>query len=228
MQSKILPYEENLFFLINGTRSHFEDNVMWLFSSIKIWIPLAVFIIFMIIYKKSWKQCLPVLIAMILVFVLCDQLSSHIIKPLFARPRPTHYPGIMEHVRTLYNYTGGKYGFISGHATNSFGFITFTALLFKNKLYSIVAISWAVIVSYSRIYLGVHFVSDITGGMITGIIIGFFIYKLYYLFQKKSPTLTNNIYSTKRVNIMSAVMVCYIMIFSILNESIIGFFINTK
>jgi len=107
---------------------------------------------------------------------------------VFAHPRPTHYPGIMEQVRTLYNYTGGKYGFISGHATNCFGFASFTVLLFRNKPYSIVAISWAVMVSYSRIYLGVHFLSDIVGGMISGIIVGFFIYKLYHLFQKKSST----------------------------------------
>ena len=200
---------------------------MWLFSSTTIWVPLAIFIIFMIMYKKSWKQWLPILIAIIFVFVSCDQFSSHIIKPLFARPRPTHYPGIMEHVRTLYDYTGGKYGFISGHATNSFGFATFTTLLFRNKLYGMIIFLWAVMVSYSRIYLGVHFVSDVVGGMICGLIISFFIYKLYYLIQKKSSVITDNIYSIKRINIMSAIMICYIIIFTILSKYIVGFFINT-
>jgi len=228
MHNKILPYEENLFFLINGAHNHFLDNVMWMFSSIKIWIPIAVFIVFVIIYKKSWSQWLLVLIAITLVFVFCDQFSCHIIKPLFARPRPTHYPEIMEHVRTLHNYTGGRYGFISGHTTNSFGFAIFTTLLFKNKIYGIVVFSWAIVVAYSRIYLGIHFVSDIFGGMIAGIIIGFVIYKLYYLFQKKTSTFTNNTYSTKLVNIMSAIMIFYIIIFSVFNEYIIRFFIKVS
>lgn len=228
MINSLIPGEEELFFLINGSHNPFLDCVMWVFSLIKIWTPLAIFVILNIVYKKSWKQYLPTLLFLVLLFVVCDQFSSHLIKPLAARPRPTHYPGIMEDVRTLFNYTGGKFGFISGHATNSFGFAMFSTLLFRNKFFGIIVFAWASVVGYSRIYLGVHFVSDVIGGMIAGIIVGFFIYKLYHLFQKKSLTLTNNIYSTKRVNIMSAVMVCYIIIFSILSEYIVDFFINTK
>ena len=221
MLEKILQYEENLFFLINGTHSRFFDYFMWLFSGRAIWVPIGTLIIFTIVYKKSWKQWLLILIAITIVFTLCDQFSCHIMKPLFERPRPTRYPEIMEHVRTLYDYMGGRYGFVSGHATNSFGFATFSALLFKNKLYRIVIFLWAAIVSYSRVYLGVHFVSDIVGGMIFGIIIGFFVYKLYCLGEKKLSITTT--YSIRRINIMSIIMICYVIIFSILGEDIVEF-----
>lgn len=138
MLEKILPYEENLFFLINSSHNSFFDHAMWVSSNTKTWIPLALFLIISIIYNRDWKQWLPVLTSIILVFVFCDQFSSGLIKPFFARPRPTHYPGIMEHVRTLHGYCGGKYGFISGHATNAFGFAMLTALFFRNRLYTVI------------------------------------------------------------------------------------------
>jgi len=201
---------------------------MWLFSSIKIWIPSSLFLILSIIYKKDWKQWLSVLLGIVLLFILCDQFSSHLIKPLVARPRPTHYPGIMEHVRTLFGYTGGKYGFISGHATNSFGFAIFTALLFRNKLYTITIFIWASIVAYSRIYLGVHFISDVVGGAITGIIIGFLVYKGYscisYKIQINSTNQYNVEYSDKQINTVSMTIVLYILFFSVLSGFLITFF----
>ncbi|MCI1682769.1 MAG: phosphatase PAP2 family protein [Bacteroides sp.] len=225
MLGKLLPYEKGLFFLINGSHTHYLDCTMWLFSGMKIWIPLALFIIFNLVYKKSWKRWVPALLAIVLVFVFCDQFSSHLIKPLFARPRPTHYPYIMEHVKTLFGYKGGHYGFISSHAANSFGFAVFTAFLFRNKLYSIAIFVWATIVSYSRIYLGVHFPSDIIGGMIAGFLIGFFMYKVYRIVKRKMQPLTMAIplseYSTTRINLVSYVIIGYIVLFSMLSEFLI-------
>jgi len=222
-----IPYEEKLFFLINGSHTVFWDNVMWLYSGLKIWFPLALLIITNIIYKKNWRQWLVVLLALVVLFTLCDQLSSHIIKPLVARPRPTHLPGIMEYVRILHGYTGGRYGFISGHATNSFGFAIFTALLFRNKLFSITIFIWSVLMAYSRIYLGVHCISDIIGGMIIGLMIGFLVYKIYNCFItfiiNKSKIQLNIIYPEKQVNIMSLVIIVYIIFFLGLSGYLIKF-----
>ncbi len=227
MLDKLIPYEERLFCLINGSHTHFLDCTMWLFSGMKIWIPLALFVIINIIYKKNWKHWVPVLLGIALLFVFCDQFSSHLIKPLFARPRPTHYPGIMEHVRILYGYTGGHYGFISGHATNSFGFAMFTTLLFRNKYYSIVIFTWALIISYSRIYLGVHFISDIVGGILAGLLIGIATFYLLRFAEKRMRfTLKTDIqsapYSLKQTNIMTIVIVFYISLFLLSSEYIIA------
>ncbi len=224
MTDKLIPGEEKLFSLINGSHTYFLDSVMWSFSSIKIWLPIGMLIILGIVYKKSWKQWIPVLLAITLLFVLCDQFSSHLIKPLVARPRPTHYPGIMEHVRTLFGYTGGKYGFISGHATNSFGFAIFSSLLFKNKFYTSVVFLWAFIVAYSRIYLGVHFVSDILGGMISGLLIGYLVYSAYrYTSEKiavKNDSYTITVFSQKQTRLLTILILLYLILLTIFSTSI--------
>jgi undecaprenyl-diphosphatase len=222
----LIPGEENLFFLINGSHSYFFDCVMWVFSSIKIWIPLALLLIINIAYKKPWKQYLPVLITFVLLFTVCDQLSSHLIKPLIARPRPTHYPGIMEHVRTLFDYTGGKYGFISGHATNSFGFAMFSSLLFRNKSYIAIVFLWAATVAYSRIYIGVHFVSDILGGIIVGVLIGYLLYRIYNHIREKYIVKNSFAFTLFLNNQMKSlsliIIIAYLILISLFSTYIVG------
>lgn len=226
MFEKIIPYEESIFFLINHAHTEFWDHVMWLYSEMTIWIPLALLVIVTIVYKKNYVEYLLILLSIVIVFCACDQLSSHIIKPLIARPRPTHYPAIMEHVRTLYGYTGGKYGFISAHAANSFGFAMFTALLFRNKFYTIIIFLWATVIAYSRVYLGVHFFSDVVGGMITGILIGYLIYNLYLFLRKRFITKEKNkehicCYSAKRINYMTLVIAVYMLLIFVFSGLII-------
>lgn len=223
MLEKILPYEENLFFLINGSHSYPVDCIMWVYSGGVVWFPIAIFIVSLLVYKKCWKEWLPILLAITLMFILCDQFSSSICKPYFARLRPTHYPGIEEYVRTLYGYTGGQYGFISGHATNAFGFAALTSLLFRNKHYTILIYIWAFIMAYSRVYLGVHFVSDVFVGAIVGVAIGFLVFALYRLYigkrEKTSINLRNGY--KQRVKTMTIVIACYIPFFSIISEQLI-------
>lgn len=222
MLEKILPYERNLFFLINGSHSYFADCVMWLFSGSIIWMPLIVLFLFSIVYKKEWKQWLPILITIAILFLFCDQFSSGICKPFFARLRPTHHPLFMNEVHTLYGYAGGKYGFISSHATNSFGFATLTTLLFRNKFYAGVIFLWAFIMSYSRIYLGVHFISDVVVGAVSGIIIGMLVYQLYLFYLKKtSQTVGVPVYSNHRIKIITITIISYISFFIISSEGII-------
>lgn len=225
MLEQIIPYEENLFFLINGNHSYFMDCVMWLFSGSIIWIPAALFLL-IAMYKKQWKEWIPVLVAIILLFVCCDQFSSSICKPLFARLRPTHYPGIEESVRTLYGYTGGKYGFISGHATNAFGFATLTALLFRNRYYTVVIYLWALTMAYSRVYLGVHFVSDVVAGAIAGSAIGFGVFCLYRYFSRVFNTeyKCKRTYSTNRINIITLTLAFYILSIVLFSELLINIF----
>jgi undecaprenyl-diphosphatase len=223
----LIPGEERLFFLINGTHNNFFDCVMWVFSSIKIWTPLVLLLLINIVYKKPWKQYLPVLIILVLLFTVCDQLSSHLIKPLIARPRPTHYPGIMEHVRTLFDYTGGKFGFISGHATNSFGFAIFSSLLFRNKFYAAIVFLWAVIVAYSRIFIGVHFVSDILGGIIVGTSTGYFLYRVYsYIIKKisvKNGSFTFALLPDNQMKLLSVIAIAYLILISLFSTYIVAF-----
>ena len=157
----LLPLERDLFFSLNGSDSLYLDNVMWTLSGRFVWIPLFLFIIFILFYKIQWKGATLVAVFFILVFVLSDQVSSSLFKPFFERFRPTHHPDYMNLVDVVNNYRGGRFGFISSHATNAFGLAVFLILIFKNRLITLSTLIWATLNSYTRIYLGVHFISEI-------------------------------------------------------------------
>lgn len=181
----ILPLERSLFFLLNGSDSAFWDNLMRTISSTKVWIPLYLFVLFLVFYKTSLKSAALVTIFFILMVVCCDQLSSGLMKPFFERPRPGHHPDFKDLVDVVNGYRGGGYSFISGHATNACGFAVLLALIFRQRWVWLVALIWAVAISYSRIYLGMHFVSDVVVGMIAGTLIAVGLYAALIFLRKK-------------------------------------------
>ncbi|MDR0795649.1 MAG: phosphatase PAP2 family protein [Tannerella sp.] len=185
MLEKILEYERGLFLWLNGCHNSFWDGFMWLYTGQAVWIPVTIFLFFILFYQKNWKESLLILLSIALIIALCDQLSSHICKPYFMRFRPTHHPDFMEYVKTVNDYRGGKYGFISGHACNAFGFATFLLLFLRRRLITVSMLIWSTLMAYSRIYLGVHFISDIIPGALAGCIIGFLCYKLYVTVRRK-------------------------------------------
>ena len=135
MVEKILIYERDAFFALNGSDSAFLDRFMWIFTGKAVWLPLAFLILLVLIYKKNWRESLLILLAIVLVVTLCDQFASHVCKPVFTRFRPTHHPDFMDQVKTVFGYRGGLYGFISSHAANAFGFATLMALIMRDKLF---------------------------------------------------------------------------------------------
>ena len=180
MLESILDYERDLFLFLNGSHTMFWDQFMWLFSSKLAWMPVVLTFAFALLYKNKerWKEILLIFVAIALVVTLCDQFASGFCKPFFARFRPTKHPDFMNDVCTVFDYRGGTYGFISSHASNAFGIATLMSLIFRNRWFSVVIFTWAIVNSYSRIYLGVHFISDIVPGIIVGILFGWIVYKL--------------------------------------------------
>lgn len=181
----ILPLERDLFFALNGSESLFLDNMMWTISGRLVWIPLYLFILLVFFYRVPRKEGILAALFLILLFVLCDQVSSSLFKPLFERFRPTHHLDFKDIVDTVNDYRGGLYGFISGHATNSFGLAVFLSLLFKHRAVTLITLFWAALNSYTRIYLGVHFVSDILAGMLAGSLLALLVYLVYSWTRKK-------------------------------------------
>lgn len=151
MIEKILIYERDAFFALNGSDSAFLDRFMWIFTGKAVWLPLAFLILLVLIYKKNWRESLLVLLAIVLVVTLCDQFASHVCKPIFTRFRPTHHPDFMDQVKIVFGYRGGLYGFISSHAANAFGFATLMALIMRDKLFGWTIFFWGG--SY-RLYAG--------------------------------------------------------------------------
>ena len=122
------------------------------------------------IYSLYPKQFLKIIIAGAVTFLLTDQISSHLIKPFVHRLRPCNNPEI--DVRLLLEKCGAGFSFVSAHAANSFGMAAFvSSIRMKTKTILILG-TWASLVSFSQVYVGVHFPADVIGGAIVGIIIG--------------------------------------------------------
>lgn len=184
MMESLLEWERNAFLWINGTHTSFLDVFFWPFSGILVWCPLLLVPLYFIWRRpKNW---IPALISLVLIPVFCFIASELLFKPFFTRFRPTTHPAFMDVVTLLREYTAdGLYGFISGHTTNAFGFAVLSLLLIKNKAYTVFILFWAFLMAYSRIYLGAHFITDVTGGMIVGILLGIFTYILYRYLSRR-------------------------------------------
>jgi len=215
----LLPLERDLFFLLNGSESSFLDDWMWTVSGRFVWIPLFVMILFLFFFRTPRKQALLITLFFVLLFVLSDQLSSGICKPFFERFRPTHHPDFRDLVDIVNGYRGGRYGFISGHATNSFGLALFLSLLFRHRGVTLAALSWALLNSYTRIYLGVPFISDIVAGMLAGSLLALLLYQLMLLLLKRLsiglPAPGNNLYSHQQGNWLTLFILSYLFLLTL-------------
>ena len=223
-----LLFEKDLFLFLNGLHSPFWDNVMYTYSYMFTWVPFYLCFFFVFIYKKNWKEIVMVFVAVGLVILFCDQLSSGFAKPFFQRLRPSRHPDFESIVHIVHNYRGGRYGFFSGHAANSFGFATLVALMFRNKTLSITMFIFAIITAYSRIYLGVHFVIDIVVGIIVGILVGLLVYKIYLWGRKKwmkipSRKLRKTIYSERESYFLVGIYVVMLTIILVFSNQIVRF-----
>lgn len=167
-----------LFQKINGSGFREIDNFMLLISNKFTWIPIYIYILFSL-YKKFNKNFYWIIISIILLIFIADFGSVHLFKNVFERLRPCYQPEILENIRLVYKDCGGSYSFISSHASNSFAIAFFISLIFKNKKAFILLFSWAVIIGYSRIYLGVHFPFDIVGGMFWGLFASLITFQLF-------------------------------------------------
>lgn len=181
----LLPIERDFFLWLNQHHSDFLDSFMSTYSDKNTWIFLAIVAAFALLYKVNWRIVLLCIISGLLVGLLCDYFAAQFIKPFFSRLRPTHHPDFQNLVHVVDGYRGGKFGFISNHASNGFGIAAFVSLLFRNKLLAYTLFSWATITIYSRVYLGVHFVSDVIAGACWGLICGTLSYYVFIYLRRK-------------------------------------------
>jgi undecaprenyl-diphosphatase len=164
---------------INGMNHPWLDEVMWFFSLP--WPTYVLVLIFAYAFKRKYntKKAVEFLLGCAMVFA-CTDITTNVVKQNVRRYRPTHNTEIGGKVHIINNYKGGKYGFFSAHAANTWGVITymFLCLHFISRHYKILLLIYPFIVMYSRMYLGVHYPSDVLTGMISGILFGLLGYSL--------------------------------------------------
>lgn len=176
----LITLDKQWLLLINSMNSQFGDVFFYIFTQTITWIPLYVLMAWAF-FKHQGAKGIVSLLFIALVITICDQIASSVFKELFERYRPSHDPVLKNLVHLVAGKRGGLYGFFSSHAANSFGLAFFTILIFKNNLYTAAILIWAILNSYSRIYLGLHYPGDILGGFICGLVVALLMYQLYLL-----------------------------------------------
>ena len=163
-----MNFDSDILLWINGHYSEWLDGFMWTVSRSKTWIPLYVLLVGLIAWKyRSWKAVLLILAGFGIAVGLSDWTTSGILKPLVCRLRPTHEPSL-DPLHLVGLYTGGKYGFCSSHAANTMSVALLFSLLFRHKITTAGLMIWVVLNCYSRMYLGVHYPTDILAGLLIG------------------------------------------------------------
>lgn len=178
--------DSDLFLFLNGLHVAWMDKVMLLVTDMLVWMPFYFLLIYWTV-KQFGKRCWWVFLAVGVVVLCSDQLSSHVFKPFFQRLRPCFNEDFEGMLHLPKGLAGGRFGFTSSHAANTFAIATFlTPALQKFRPWpAILLFFWAFLSSYSRIYIGFHYPGDIVCGAILGSIVGIVLWKVFQRVQKK-------------------------------------------
>ena len=183
MLEQLLHIDTEILLAINGWHAPWADTLMWIISAKATWIPLYVLLIGMLVwrYRKpaktdvKWLQKVPACVVMIVMIAMAvgaaDFIASGILKDLVARPRPTRVPELEGVLHLVNGYRSGRYGFVSSHAANTMACALLFSLIWRNKIATCGLMLWVAANCYSRMYLGVHYPTDIMGGLVVGALV---------------------------------------------------------
>ncbi len=178
---------------LNNGHDAFSDIFWWNVSLTWPWLFALVVLAYFFVKRKRW-EAIGILCALALCVALADQLSSGVIKPMVERFRPTHEPSLAGLVETVKGYEGGRYGFVSSHAANTFAVALFVTLVTRCASLSVTLFLWAALTCYSRVYLGVHYPGDILFGSFVGLFSG---WTCYALLKKIRPAALSGVTFSK-------------------------------
>ena len=180
MLEQLLHIDTEVLLAINGWHAPWADTLMWIISAKTTWIPLYLLLIGLLVWRYrqpaptpiKWLQKVPACVVMIVVIGLAvgaaDFIASGILKDWVARPRPSRVPELEGVLHLVNGYKSGQYGFVSSHAANTMAVALLFSLIWRNKIATVGLMLWVAANCYSRMYLGVHYPTDILGGLIVG------------------------------------------------------------
>lgn len=205
MSLPFFPGELDLLVKLNSWHSPVADAFMFMISNVPAWTPMVAVLLWFIFYRRPWQEGVLLLLSVGICILICDRLSSGLAKPYCARLRPSHIEELKGILHLVYNYKGHIYGFFSGHASNFFAVATLLSLIIRSRRFTLLLYGIVSLVAYSRLYLGVHAITDILAGVAIGILVGAMVHRLYhylrtrYLVPRIYRVSTSSIPSTKQV-----------------------------
>ncbi len=212
----LIEFDRQLLLFLNGSSSLYLDGLVRTLTNALTWVPLYVSLFYLVIKNNDTvTQILLVVACAVVCLLLTGTIDDTIVKPLVARWRPTHDPVIGSMVDIVNGYRGGRFGFFSAHACNTFGIAVFFCWLVRSRLLSTALVLWSLVNCWTRLYLGVHFPGDILCGLIWGAIGASLAYLLYHRLRLRltvsrrlvSSQYTSTGYLHSDVNIVVAVLV---------------------
>ena len=201
MLEQLLHIDTEILLAINGWHAPWADQLMWIISAKATWIPLYLLLIGLLVWRYrqpaptpiKWLQKVPACVVMIVAIGLAvgaaDFIASGILKDWVARPRPSRVPELEGVLHLVNGYKSGRYGFVSSHAANTMAVALLFSLIWRNKIATCGLMLWVAANCYSRMYLGVHYPTDILGGLIVGslvAVVGYWLLDRYRLVVKES------------------------------------------
>ena len=182
---QLIAFDKQLLLQVNGSESLYLDRLIRILTNAVTWIPLYISLFYIVIRNnETAAKILLVLAGAGLCVFFAGSLDDMIVKPTVARWRPTHDPEIGLLVDIVEGYRGGKYGFFSAHAANTFSIAVYFCWLVRSKLLSLSLVLWSFTNCYTRLYLGVHYPGDILVGLTWGFIVGT---AVYFLIRRFTP-----------------------------------------
>lgn len=186
MIDQILQWDTDVFIFFNSLGNTTWDSFWLTYTSKFTWIPLYAVLLYLIFRRMQLKAFITTIVVVALMIVVADQ-TANLFKNGFHRLRPCHLAELKDGMRLVKSHCGGQYGFFSAHASNTMALAFFIGLTLKKRFNYLlyIMIVWALLMSYSRIYIGVHYPLDVFVGMLIGMITGTLLYKLnIYIIDK--------------------------------------------
>ena len=224
--STLYAADKTLLMVFNGSHCPFVDRLAVTLTCGYMWIPLYIALLLLVINNhKTVVQISLVIGIALLAILLSEGMADLIVKPLVARLRPIHDTLMQDSVQVVNNYSAEGYSFFSAHASNTMAVAVFFSLLVKDRLFACTLITWALVNCWTRLYLGVHYPSDIIVGVVWGSVSGLFAYTIYNKVKDtRRLSVSNNAATTdmvyrrsdiNRVICVMALLVIFAIIFSL-------------
>lgn len=216
LASQIEEIDERLLLFLNGFHNEFFDSLMWIVSGKLTWIPFYIILTYMVMRRSDWKSGVKCLLFIAIIITLADQTCASILRPMAMRLRPSSEQNPISNLVHIVNgYRGGRYGFPSCHAANTFALALFLSMYFRRRWFSLLITGWAAMVSYSRIYLGVHYPGDLLCGAAVGSMYAFMLYGIFRIRivdMQRYSKLTGAFISHYGIRLLRPIAICAILL----------------